>query len=71
MNVPRKLTMRVLNGILAATSEVLSGPEDGEMEEDWADVKAANAWAHEQRALMKAIEREQAALRRKAGRGSS
>lgn len=45
MKVPR-LTHRVLRGIIAATAQVLSGPEEGECEDDWENITLANAWAH-------------------------
>ena len=41
-----RLTDAVLRGIVAATSQVLAGPEDGEMEADWANIERANVWAH-------------------------
>ena len=36
----------VLRGIIAATGQVLAGPEEGECEDDWADIERANDWAH-------------------------
>ena len=29
----------------AATSQVLAGPADGECEDDWGDIQAADTWA--------------------------
>ena len=45
MTTPR-LTNSVLRGIIAATAQVLSGPEEGECEGDWANIERANVWAH-------------------------
>ena len=41
-----RLTNSVLRGIIASTAQVLSGPEEGECEEDWANIERANVWAH-------------------------
>lgn len=51
----KKLTNKMLNGIIAATSNVLAGPEDGECEEDWDDIEAVDQWARGERSRRERI----------------
>ena len=44
-----QLTARVLDGIIAATSQILAGDAEGECAEDWANIEAADAWARAMR----------------------
>ena len=44
-----RFTARVLDGILAATSQILAGDSEGECAEDWESIEAADAWARAMR----------------------
>lgn len=49
---PRRppLTKEVLDGIIAATSQILAGDAEGECEDDWEKIEAADSWARRMRA---------------------
>lgn len=44
-----RLTMEVLDGIIAATSQILAGDEEGECQEDWDKIDRADEWARQER----------------------
>ncbi len=46
-------TQRVVQGIIAATSNILAGLEEGECKEDWDDIQKADEWARQTRTWMK------------------
>lgn len=52
MDRPR-LTQKVVEGILAATGNVLAGPQEGECEGDWEVIQLADLWARRVRDWMR------------------